>query len=69
MKPCPQVPTAAEPSAMPWNTRSFTITAEIGRKEDALSKYEERLRAQYAALDALLSQLRGQTSFLQSGQS
>ena len=44
------------------------LSDEIGRKEDALSKYEERLRAQYAALDALLSQLRGQTSFLQSGQ-
>jgi flagellar hook-associated protein 2 len=43
------------------------LSDEIGRKEDALARYEERLRAQYAALDSLLRRLQGQTSFL-SGQ-
>jgi flagellar hook-associated protein 2 len=46
--------------------RIADLSDEIDRKEDALAKYEERLRAQYAALDALLRQLQGQTSFLQS---
>ena len=45
------------------------LTAEIGRKEDALSAYEEALKRQYAALDGLLSRLKGQTTFLQSQQS
>jgi flagellar hook-associated protein 2 len=44
------------------------LSDEIDRKQDALAKYEERLRAQYAALDALLRQLQGQTSFLQSAE-
>ncbi|MEW6248555.1 MAG: flagellar filament capping protein FliD [Nitrospirota bacterium] len=39
---------------------------EIRRKEDALDAYEQRLRAQYAALDGLLRQLQGQLTFLQS---
>jgi flagellar hook-associated protein 2 len=43
-----------------------SLTTEIGRKEDALSAYEESLKRQYAALDGLLSRLRGQTTFLQS---
>jgi len=46
-----------------------TLTSEIGRKEDALSAYEEALKRQYAALDSLLSRLKGQTTFLQSQQS
>jgi flagellar capping protein FliD len=45
------------------------LTTEIGRKEDALSAYEEALKRQYAALDGLLSRLKGQTTFLQSQQS
>lgn len=45
------------------------LTAEIGRKEDALSAYEEALKRQYAALDGLLSRLKGQTTFLLSQQS
>ena len=45
------------------------LTSEIDRKEDALSAYEEALKRQYAALDSLLSRLKGQTSFLQSQQS
>lgn len=44
------------------------LTAEIGRKEDALSAYEERLRLQYAALDSLLRQLQGQASAIQASQ-
>ena len=47
--------------------RIADLSDEIGRKEDAFLKYEERLRAQYAALDGLLRRLQGQTSFL-SGQ-
>jgi flagellar hook-associated protein 2 len=43
-----------------------SLTAEIGRKEEALSAYEESLKRQYAALDGLLSRLKGQTTFLQS---
>lgn len=39
---------------------------DIARKEEALAAYEARLRAQYAALDALLSQLQGQLAFLRS---
>ena len=46
-----------------------TLTSEIDRKEDALSAYEEALKRQYAALDSLLSRLKGQTTFLQSQQS
>jgi flagellar hook-associated protein 2 len=46
-----------------------TLTSEIDRKEDALSAYEETLKRQYAALDGLLSRLKGQTTFLQSQQS
>ena len=42
------------------------LTAEINRKEDALSAYEEGLKRQYAALDSLLSRLKGQSTFLQS---
>ena len=45
------------------------LTLEIGRKEDALSAYEEALKRQYAALDSLLSQLKSQSTFLQSQQS
>ena len=45
------------------------LTSEIGRKEDALSAYEEALKRQYAALDGLLSRIKGQTTFLQSQQS
>ncbi|RPH82203.1 MAG: hypothetical protein EHM80_00065, partial [Nitrospiraceae bacterium] len=45
------------------------LTVEIDRKEDALSAYEESLKRQYAALDGLLSRLKGQTTFLQSQQS
>ncbi len=42
------------------------LAKEITRKEEALAAYEARLHAQYAALDALLSQLQGQLSFLRS---
>lgn len=42
------------------------LSSDIARKEDALSRYEDRLRAQYAALDALLARLGGQTNSLQS---
>lgn len=42
------------------------LTAEITRKEDALAAQEERLRLQFAALDALLRQLQGQSNFLQT---
>lgn len=44
------------------------LTSEIGRKEDALSAYEEALKRQYAALDGLLSRVKGQSTFLQSQQ-
>ena len=46
-----------------------SLTVEIDRKEDALSVYEESLKRQYAALDGLLSRLKGQSTFLQSQQS
>jgi flagellar hook-associated protein 2 len=46
-----------------------SLTVEIDRKEDALSAYEESLKRQYAALDGLLSRLKGQSTFLQSQQS
>lgn len=39
---------------------------DIARQEDALSRYEERLRRQFAALDGLLRQLQGQSDFLRS---
>lgn len=39
---------------------------EIARKQDSVNQYQDRLKLQYAALDALLSQLKGQSSFLQS---
>lgn len=42
------------------------LTNEIGRKEDVASAYEERLRLQFASLDALLQKLQGQTSALQA---
>lgn len=42
------------------------LTGEIGRKEDIASQYEERLRLQFASLDALLQKLKGQTSALQA---
>ena len=42
------------------------LTDEIGRKEDIASQYEERLRLQFASLDALLQKLKGQTSALQA---
>ena len=42
------------------------LAAEIGRKDDALSAYEEALKRQYAALDGLLSRLNGQSTFLNS---
>lgn len=40
------------------------LTDQISRKETAISAYEERLKIQYARLDSLLSQLKGQTNFL-----
>jgi len=43
-----------------------SLTDQISRKEDALSAYEERLKIQYAKLDSLLSQLQGQTTYLNS---
>ncbi|MBI4003029.1 MAG: flagellar filament capping protein FliD [Nitrospira defluvii] len=42
------------------------LTAEIGRKEDVASQYEERLRLQFAQLDGLLQKLQGQSSSLQA---
>jgi flagellar hook-associated protein 2 len=44
------------------------LATEIDRKEDALSVYEEALKRQYAALDSLLSRLKGQTTFLLQSQ-
>lgn len=41
-----------------------SLANQIGRKETAISAYEERLKIQYAKLDSLLRQLQGQTSFL-----
>lgn len=43
-----------------------TLTDDIAKKEDAVSQYETRLRAQYAALDGLLSQLKSQSNYLTS---
>ena len=40
------------------------LSADILRKEDAVSKYEDRLKAQYAALDGLLKRLESQSSSL-----
>ncbi len=42
------------------------LTAEIGRKEDIATQYEERLRIQFASLDGLLQKLQGQSSALQA---
>ncbi|MCS6316576.1 MAG: flagellar filament capping protein FliD, partial [Nitrospira sp.] len=42
------------------------LTNEIGRKEDVAAAYEERLRLQFASLDALLQKLQSQTSALQA---
>lgn len=51
-------------------TRQITdLSADILRKEDSITKYEERLKAQYAALDGLLRSLQSQTSTLQSNSS
>ncbi|SPP65149.1 flagellar filament capping protein FliD [Nitrospira lenta] len=46
-----------------------SLSADILRKEDAVAKYEERLKAQYASLDGLLRRLQSQTSSLQSNSS
>lgn len=40
------------------------LADDIAKKEDALSQYETRLRAQYAALDGLLSQMKSQSNYL-----
>jgi flagellar hook-associated protein 2 len=42
------------------------LADDIARKEDAASRYEERLRLQFAQLDNLLRQLQSQSTFLQS---
>jgi flagellar hook-associated protein 2 len=42
------------------------LTAEIARKEDIATQYEERLRIQFASLDGLLQKLQAQTSSLQA---
>lgn len=39
---------------------------DIARKQDSVSRYEARLRSQFAALDGLLRQLQSQSGFLQS---
>ena len=41
-----------------------SLTDQISKKETAISAYEERLKIQYAKLDSLLSQLKGQSNFL-----
>lgn len=41
------------------------LTAEITKKEQALTQYEERLKRQYAALDGLLGRLQSQSQYLQ----
>lgn len=46
-----------------------SLSADILRKEDAVTKYEDRLKAQYAALDGLLRRLQSQSSSLQSNSS
>lgn len=45
------------------------LSSDIQRKEDAVTKYEDRLKAQYAALDGLLKRLQSQSSALQSNSS
>ena len=45
------------------------LSADILRKEDSVNKYEERLKAQYAALDGLLKRLQSQTSTLTTASS
>jgi flagellar hook-associated protein 2 len=47
-------------------TEISRVGNDITRQEDAVSRYEERLRRQFAALDGLLRQLQGQSGFLQS---
>jgi flagellar hook-associated protein 2 len=42
------------------------LTAEIARKEDIATQYEERLRLQYASLDSLLQKMQAQTGALQA---
>ncbi len=42
------------------------LADDIARKEDAASRYEERLRLQFAQLDSLLRQMQTQSTFLQS---
>ena len=51
-------------------TKEITnLSADILRKEDAVTKYEDRLKAQYAALDGLLKRLQSQNSSLLSNSS
>lgn len=46
-------------------TKQITnLSAEIDRKEAAIAQYQDRLKAQYAALDGLLSQMKNQASSL-----
>jgi flagellar hook-associated protein 2 len=48
-------------------TKQITdLTYEIAKKEDLLAQYEDRLKRQYAALDGLLAQLKGQMSSIQA---
>ncbi|MBY0246642.1 MAG: flagellar filament capping protein FliD [Nitrospiraceae bacterium] len=48
-------------------TKQITnLTSEIAKKEDLLAQYEDRLKRQYAALDGLLAQLKGQMSSIQA---
>ncbi len=47
-------------------TQIARMTDDIQRKEDALSAYEVRLRAQFASLDGLLRQMQSQGDFLRS---
>lgn len=42
------------------------IGDDIARKQDSVSRYEERLRSQFSALDGLLRQLQSQSGFLQA---
>ena len=42
------------------------LADQISRKEASISAFQERLKAQYAKLDSLLSQLQGQSNFLTS---
>ncbi|WP_447977031.1 flagellar filament capping protein FliD [Candidatus Nitrospira bockiana] len=42
------------------------LTDDIRRKEDAVAEYEDRLKRQYAALDALLRRLQGQLDYLKA---